>query len=232
MSEYLSINPLREEFINSDEDYRYAYAEDFLNTYIATQIKVLRDERKMTQAELAEAIGTKQSGVSRLESVHYSNWKTDTLKKIARALGVRLKITFETFGTLIDEDSTFSRETLKRPPFKEDPAFKDEAVVEEPQALETLPAANTFKVIAGASNTTPRQPWLMFVHEVKNHDVLSSGRSLNAQSRAHMEAKIKDNTRPQSERDSLDQTLQLDETQAQLQTLTQQKRRRYGNSGG
>jgi len=97
---------LREEL--RDEDYRYAYAEDFLNTLIATQIKVLREQRGLTQPQLADLVGTKQPGISRLENVSYSAWKTETLRKLARALGVRLRITFETFGTLLEDGSRFS----------------------------------------------------------------------------------------------------------------------------
>lgn len=132
MSAFLNINalsqsPLRNDLIEADEEYRYAYAEDFLNTYIATQIRVLRDQREMTQGQLAEAIGTKQSGISRLENVNYSNWKTETLKKIARAFGVRLRISFESFGSLLGEDATFSRDALKRAKFEDDPAFLDQS---------------------------------------------------------------------------------------------------------
>ncbi len=124
--EYID-SPLREDFVTEDAEYRYAYAEDFSNTYIATQIKVLRDQRGMTQEGLAEAIGTKQSGISRLENVNYSSWKTETLRKTARALGVRLRISFETFGSLLGEDAEFSRESLKRPKFEDDLAFKSPA---------------------------------------------------------------------------------------------------------
>ena len=106
-----------------DEDYRYAYAEDFLNTWVATQIVTLREQRGLNQTELGELIGTKQPGVSRLENVNHSTWKTETLKKIARALGVRLRISFETFGALLDEDSHFSREFLMRPRFEDDLSF-------------------------------------------------------------------------------------------------------------
>jgi ribosome-binding protein aMBF1 (putative translation factor) len=70
---------LKNEF--SDPEYRYAYAEDFLNTWVATQIRVLREQRGMTQQDLAEAIGTKQAGVSRVENVNYSAWKTETLRR-------------------------------------------------------------------------------------------------------------------------------------------------------
>ncbi len=106
-----------------DENYRYAYAEDFLNTSIATQIVALREQRGLNQTKLGELIGTKQPGVSRLEDVNHSTWKTETLKRIARALGVRLRISFETFGTLLIEDESFSRDFLQRPEFKDDAAF-------------------------------------------------------------------------------------------------------------
>lgn len=116
------------ETFKADPEARYAYAEDFLNTVIASQIYVLREEQDMTQAELATAMGTKQSGISRLENVNYSAWKIQTLKKIARALGVRLRVTFETFGTLLDEDDSFSRKSLQRPKFEDDPAFHATAI--------------------------------------------------------------------------------------------------------
>lgn len=115
------------ETFKADPEAMYAYAEDFLNTVIASQIYVLREQRGMTQAELAAAIGTKQSGISRLEDINHSAWKTQTLAKIARALGVRLRVTFETFGTLLDEDDRFSRNDLQRDRFEDDPAFHDTA---------------------------------------------------------------------------------------------------------
>jgi transcriptional regulator with XRE-family HTH domain len=106
-----------------DEEYRYAYAEDFLNTWVATQIVTLREQRQLNQTEFGRLIGTKQPGVSRLEDVNHSTWKTETLKRIARALGVRLKISFETFGSLLEEDQRFNRNFLERPKFEDDPAF-------------------------------------------------------------------------------------------------------------
>lgn len=128
-----------------DEEYRYAYAEDFLNTWIATQIVILREQRGLSQSKFGELIGTKQPGVSRLENVNHSTWKCETLKRIARALGVRLKITFETFGTLLDEDRNFSREYLKRPSFADDPVFSgaaDDLETSMSRLLGKTPATN------------------------------------------------------------------------------------------
>jgi transcriptional regulator with XRE-family HTH domain len=117
-----SRDELKKEF--QDKEYREAYAEDLLNTSIATQLVVLREQRRLTQEQLAQKIGTRQAGISRIENVNYSAWNIRTLKKIAFALDVRLKVSFETFGSLLDEAVAFSREFLQRPPFEKDLAFQ------------------------------------------------------------------------------------------------------------
>lgn len=162
MSEYQ--DQLKGEF--RDEEYRYSYAEDFLNTWIATQIVTLREQREWNQAQLGELIGTKQPGISRLENVNHSNWKVDTLKRLARALGVRLNISFETFGTLIEQDEKFGREYLKRPKFEDDQAFAPKATqisieVSSADLSSVRSASDAIAVEAGvgslADNTFPEQ---------------------------------------------------------------------------
>lgn len=106
-----------------DPEYRHAYADETLNSILASQIRVLREERDLSQAQLAEEIGTKQSGISRLENADYDGWSIRTLKKIAEALDVRLRISFEPFGTLWWDISTCDREHLRRPSFDRDPEF-------------------------------------------------------------------------------------------------------------
>jgi transcriptional regulator with XRE-family HTH domain len=115
------VEELRQSFTN--EEYRYSYVESLLNSQLAAQLKVLREERDLTQEDLADKIGTKQAGISRLENVNYSSWKTETLRKLARALGVRLKISFEEFGTLPEDMERFNRKGLSRRPFSDDPVF-------------------------------------------------------------------------------------------------------------
>ena len=142
------------------EEARYAYAEDFLNTYVAAQIKNLREDRELSQERLAELVGTKQSGISRLENVNYSSWKVETLRKLARALGVRLRISFEEFGTLILEIETFDKNLAPRR-FEDDPTFKEPAVKEpEPEevyATTTENAGATPPATWGAAATTGRR---------------------------------------------------------------------------
>lgn len=115
----------KEELIENfaDKEYRESYAEDYLNTTIATQLRVIREQRGLTQAQLADAVGTKQTAISRIENVNNVARNIGTLEAIAFELGCRLKVTFETFGSLIEESLHFSREALQRPSFEEDPVL-------------------------------------------------------------------------------------------------------------
>jgi|GEM_PF-585072 len=106
-----------------DPEYSEGYAESFLDSYVATQIKVLREQAGLSQQGLAEIIGTKQGAISRIEDVNYSQWSISTLKKLARAFRVRLKVSFETYGSLITEVETFSRASLERVPRENDPGL-------------------------------------------------------------------------------------------------------------
>src|ERR1035437_4083999 len=108
-----------------DQEYSEGYAESFLNACVATQIKVLREQREMSQPQLANLIGTTQSGISRIENVNYSSWNVGTLKKLARAFNVRLKVSFEPYGTLPEEVDNFSRNALERPSRDVDPGLED-----------------------------------------------------------------------------------------------------------
>ena len=60
---------------------------------IAYQILQLRKQKRMSQAELAKKIGTKQSNVARMESGQ-QNFTTDTLQKIAEIFNRDIRIEF------------------------------------------------------------------------------------------------------------------------------------------
>lgn len=109
------------------KEYRHAYADEFLNTSIATQIKALREQeqRKWTQAELGSRVNPpmKQTRISVMENVNYSSWSINTLRKLAEAFDLRLRVSFESFGSLVEEIEQFNRKALERPSFDDDPVF-------------------------------------------------------------------------------------------------------------
>lgn len=136
-----------------DREFSEGYSESFLDTYVSTQIKVLREQRRMTQKQLAEALGTSQTVVSRIEGAGYSSWSIKTLKKLARAFDVRLQISFETVGSLIDEVSGVNRKALQRAKRSEDPRLYHTKSLDAQPATTTLvlPDDRT-ALVGGASN--------------------------------------------------------------------------------
>lgn len=59
---------------------------------IAFQIINIREKAGLTQKELADLAGTKQSNIARLESADYSGYTFKTLEKVTKALQARLEI--------------------------------------------------------------------------------------------------------------------------------------------
>ena len=76
-----------------DSKFKKYYDEYGKQLEIAYQILLLRKQKKMSQAELAKRIGTKQSNIARMEAGQ-ENFTTDTLQKIASVFKRELKIEF------------------------------------------------------------------------------------------------------------------------------------------
>jgi transcriptional regulator with XRE-family HTH domain len=115
-----------------NRQFRHAYADEHLNLSISTQIKVIREKQQMSQAALAGKVGTKQAGISRIESANYSGWSIALLRRLAEAFDLRLRVSFEEFGTLWKEVDGFDRASLERRKFDDDLEFKERSN-EEPE---------------------------------------------------------------------------------------------------
>jgi predicted transcriptional regulator len=70
----------RKELKNNEAEYK-----------IIEEIITARQEKNLTQKDLAELVGTRQSNISRLESGNY-NPTLEFLNKIAKAIGKELEI--------------------------------------------------------------------------------------------------------------------------------------------
>jgi len=119
-----SANPLKQSF--RDKDYRHGYVDEFLNACIATQIKVLREQRGWSQKELACQAEMKQPRISVMENVNYSSWSIKILRKLAEAFDLTLRVSFESFSTRVADIDKFSRKNLERCSFEDDPYFHEE----------------------------------------------------------------------------------------------------------
>lgn len=77
-----------------DPELADAVQEEAFNSDLATKVYEAREAAGLTQKQLAEQIGTQQSVISRIEDADYRGHSLKTLKKIAKALGLQLRVEF------------------------------------------------------------------------------------------------------------------------------------------
>lgn len=79
-------------YVGDDGDRRASLEVERVNAEVARMIYELRDEAGLTQKQLAELVGTKQSVISRLESSDYEGHSLSMLARIAKALNRHLAV--------------------------------------------------------------------------------------------------------------------------------------------
>jgi predicted XRE-type DNA-binding protein len=108
-----------------DAEYRRSYAESQLDATVATQIKLIREQRRLTQQQLAKLAGMKQSRISAMEDVDYSSWSLNTLKRLAAALDCALDVRFVPFSAVMRWSQDVSVARLSVPSFVEERANRE-----------------------------------------------------------------------------------------------------------
>jgi transcriptional regulator with XRE-family HTH domain len=81
-----------DELIDGDAELQRMVAEETVNAAVAQVIYDARKKAGMTQAELADAIGTRQPVIARLENAEYEGHSLSMLNRIAQALNLRLTV--------------------------------------------------------------------------------------------------------------------------------------------
>ncbi len=72
------------------------YERELARLQLANEIVKLREERNLSQSQLAKRIGTQQSAIARMEQSSYHGYTIATLAKIAAAVGKHLEVRFVT----------------------------------------------------------------------------------------------------------------------------------------
>ena len=87
---------LHRRYVGDDPKRQAAIEEARVHAQVARTIYDLRTEAGLTQQELAELVGTKQSVISRLENEDYDGHSLSMLNRIARALNRRMTVEMTT----------------------------------------------------------------------------------------------------------------------------------------
>lgn len=87
----IDFEDFKREAFAKDPELKKAYDDLEVEYSIITQVIQKRLEKKMSQKQLAEKIGTKQSAIARLEGGN-TNPSVAFLEKVSKALGSKLQI--------------------------------------------------------------------------------------------------------------------------------------------
>ena len=103
-----------------DREYRQFYVKHHTRQFIAEQIRQLREARGWTQAELGErAGGMKQSRISELESLDYSGYTINTLRRLYDAFDVALVALGIPYDKFINQVAVISPNNFRPAGFEE-----------------------------------------------------------------------------------------------------------------
>jgi transcriptional regulator with XRE-family HTH domain len=135
-----------------DTDYREAAMEANVANMIAWQVRVNREERGFTQAELAKLMDTKQSAISRLEDPDAGDVKVSTLVRAAHAFRCAVIVKFVDYAEHFVETQDVRPDRLYAAPFSAETWLMRATS----QALLSGPLAHLPSAIANNAVETPR----------------------------------------------------------------------------
>jgi transcriptional regulator with XRE-family HTH domain len=104
----------------SDTEFRQEYMMDRVRSYIAFQIRTLREQRCWNQADLAKAAGKTQSVISRLEDPDYGKLSLQSCLEIAVAFDIPLLVQFVEWDDWLTRMSNLSPSALRKRSFDAD----------------------------------------------------------------------------------------------------------------
>jgi transcriptional regulator with XRE-family HTH domain len=143
------------------KDYRDAFVSSQMLIPFAFQILALREQRGMTQKQLAEKAGMLQPRIAAMERPSGSEVNLRTLKRLASAFDVALIVRFVPFSELVEWAENFSPDTFVVPSFSDDPIFhQPESKPEHSTARQTVSEEipiNLIKKSVGADWYPPPQ---------------------------------------------------------------------------
>ena len=85
--------------IGDDSEMENLIREASLNAIVAQLIYEARTARGLTQKQLADRVGTKQSAIARLEDADYDGHSLSMLQKIAGTLNQKVEIKFSAIAS-------------------------------------------------------------------------------------------------------------------------------------
>lgn len=95
-----AVEILHKRYVEGNPEMEALLEEERTHAEVAAQIYQIRKAAGLSQRELAKRVGTSASVICRLENADYEGHSLAMLRRIAKTLNKRVKITFEPLETL------------------------------------------------------------------------------------------------------------------------------------
>jgi transcriptional regulator with XRE-family HTH domain len=102
-----------------NKDFREAFVSARVAAAVGAQIAALRQKNKWSQEELAQRAKMKQPRIALLEKGDYESFSFATLKRLAAAFGVAVRIDFLSFADFLKWSEGFTNEIVTPDSFDE-----------------------------------------------------------------------------------------------------------------
>jgi transcriptional regulator with XRE-family HTH domain len=126
----------------AEPDFRHEYMMDQVRSYIAFQIRALREQRRWNQGDLAKAAGKTQSVISRLEDPDYGKLSLQTCLEIAVAFDLPLLVQFADWDDWLARMSNLSPSAFRKRSFDADRLLEVQRRANQSTAAAQLPEGN------------------------------------------------------------------------------------------
>lgn len=102
------------------KEYRDAYVRSQIKVNLPFQIRALRNERGLSQGDLASLATMSQPRVSEIEKPGGRSLNLETLQRVASGLDVGLQVRFVSFGELVGWSEAFDPDDFHVPSFPDE----------------------------------------------------------------------------------------------------------------
>jgi transcriptional regulator with XRE-family HTH domain len=100
-----------------EKEYRHGLIDAQIEIDLPFQIRALRKQQDLTQPQLADLAGMKQSRISKMEKPGGASFTLETLRRLAKAFDVALIVRFARFGELVKWSKEFEPDSFVVPSF-------------------------------------------------------------------------------------------------------------------
>ena len=107
----------------TDKAYRDAFVAEQIFSRLPLKMRCLREDQDLTQRQLGDLAGMKQTWVSKLEDPNYGKLTIATLLKVASALDVGLQIDFVPYSKVLSDAVYRTSGSFAVPKFVDDPGI-------------------------------------------------------------------------------------------------------------